>query len=216
MATRGRPQDLRSWMDEKFREVWDRIKELERPDGSQLFNALAKVQELIADLPAQVAAAATAFLSSGFTTGSMTASGNVTAAGTVTATTGFTSTGAYNNNITGVGSYRAMWIGVNGSIGYVPSSLRFKQDVAAMPIDEQAVLALQLVSFRYTAAIENLGDDAPTEVGLIAEQVHELGMTWLVDYDDEGKPFGIKYERLAFALLPVIQSFDQRLRAAGL
>jgi hypothetical protein len=105
---------------------------------------------------------------------------------------------------------------VNGSIGYVPSSLRFKQDVAAMTIDEQAVLALQLVSFRYTAAIENLGDDAPTEVGLIAEQVHDLGMTWLVDYDDEGKPFGIKYERLAFALLPVIQSFDQRLRAAGL
>src|SRR5690606_10841040 len=132
-----------------------RVSESERPTGTQVFEALSKVKQLIDDIGTYV----DAYLASGFTTGSMTATGNVNVTGTVTGTAGFTSTGAYSNNITGVGSYRAMWIGVNGSIGYVPSSLRFKQDVAAMTIDEQAALALQLVSFRYTAAIENLGDD---------------------------------------------------------
>lgn len=189
--------------------------------GDQLYNALAKVRDLIADLPAQVAAATTAFLSSGFTTGSMTASGSVTAGsvsstGTGTFDAGVTSVGAYSNNITGVGSYRAQWVGINGSMGYVPSSRRFKQDIAAMSINEQAVLAMQIVAFRYIAAVENLGEGAPVEVGVIAEQVHELGLTWLVDYDEDGKPFGVKAERLAFALLPVMQDFDRRLSAAGL
>ena len=43
MASRGRPQDLRGVIDERFRQVWERIKELERPDWTQIRNAPSKV-----------------------------------------------------------------------------------------------------------------------------------------------------------------------------
>ena len=35
---------------------------------------------------------------------------------------------------------------------------------------------------------------------VIAEEMHDLGLTWLVDYDEHGKPEGVKYERLVLAV----------------
>jgi hypothetical protein len=68
------------------------------------------------------------------------------------------------------------------------------------------------VTFRYIGAVENLGDDAAVEWGLIAEEIDELGLSWLVDYDEDGLPAGVKYERLALLLTLGLQqqqeSFD--------
>ena len=58
--------------------------------------------------------------------------------------------------------------------------------------------------------------------GVIAEEIHDLGLTWLVDYTEEGLPDGVKHER--FAILLILASKDQqsqideissRLTAAG-
>ncbi|MGW4927981.1 tail fiber domain-containing protein [Agromyces sp. NPDC004153] len=100
-----------------------------------------------------------------------------------------------------------------GRVGHVPSSRRYKRDEAAAELDPATILALQLVTFRYIAAVEELGDDADVELGLIAEDVAELGLDWLVYRDAEGQPAGIRYERLALALLPLVQDHERRLAA---
>lgn len=119
---------------------------------------------------------------------------------------GLKSTDVHSRLLTYGGAYTATYCHVDGTLGHVPSSRRFKRDEQPAELDPAAVLALQMVSFRYTAAVEELGDDADTEIGLIAEDVHALGLTWLVNYDADGAPLGIRYERLALALLPLVQT----------
>lgn len=48
-------------------------------------------------------------------------------------------------------------------------------------------------------------------LGLIAEDVDALGLTDLVLYGPDGKPEGVHYDRLAVALLPVVQDMARRL-----
>jgi hypothetical protein len=142
----------------------------------------------------------------------------VTASGQVLGDTGkfpggVNSVGVYNLLLTYGGPYSSQYIHQDGNMGYVPSSRRFKQDIETMEIDIAVLQQLRLVSFRYIEAVKNLGDDAAVEVGLIAEEVDALGLKWLVDYDTEGKPFGIKYDRLALLFIPWAQSIENRLAA---
>jgi hypothetical protein len=188
-----------------------RISEVERPSGSQVFEALAKVKQLIADLPGLVAAAATAFLAGGFTTGSMNATGNVTASGTGTFTAGLNSPDVYSRVVTGTGSYHATYADSLGQLGQVPSSRRFKQDISTAMLDRATLRQMRVVFYRYIAAVEFLGDDAPSDLGVIAEEIHDLGLTFLVDYDDEGKPFGIDDRAMTFVAVKLAQDAHERL-----
>ncbi|WP_166788708.1 tail fiber domain-containing protein [Cryobacterium sp. HLT2-28] len=146
------------------------------------------------------------------------APGTVTASSAVSGTTGtfptgVSSTGVYSKLLTYGGAYNAQYVHVDGTMGYVPSSRRYKQDIMPATLDPHLLNALQLVTFRYIAAVDNLGDDAVTELGLIAEDVDALGLSWLVDYDTDGKPNGVKYERLALLMIPWAQSIEARLSA---
>lgn len=226
------------------------IKELERPTGTQLAQAVAQLTALVDDLQTQVDnllatevntgnVNATGTISAGGTIsavgtisagGTISADGTISAGGTistngdvtasngrVTGNTGLRSTGVYNNLLTS--SFRVVYVSsVNGpgDLGYVPSSRQFKQDIADAELPPEVWRALRLVTFRYIAAVAELGDQAEVEWGLIAEEVHDLGLTWLVDYDEFGKPFGIKKESIALALIPAIQNIDDRLMAAGI
>lgn len=176
-----------------------RLRELEALDGSQIYNTVQDLRNLIDGLLNQV---------NGNFTGTLTVGG-------LSSLDEIDSLATYSRNVTGSGSYRSVQVNLNGQIGYVPSSRQFKRDIADLP-DSDSVLNVQVVRFRYKDAVENMGDGAPVEVGVIAEQVHKLGLTWLVDYDENGKPFGVKYERLALALLPILQDHSARLKAAGL
>lgn len=49
-----------------------------------------------------------------------------------------------------------------GRVGHVPSSRQYKRDIAPETLSPAYVLALQLVTFRYIAAVEEFGDDADT------------------------------------------------------
>jgi hypothetical protein len=108
--------------------------------------------------------------------------------------------------------YVAAYIDSASRLGIVPSSRRFKKYITAWSPDVQAVFAMQLVTFRYKAAIAGTAD-APLEVGLIAEELDDLGLGWLVYRDDEGLAAGIHYERVALALLPAIQNLNERVTA---
>lgn len=118
------------------------------------------------------------------------------------------SNSVYNRTLGG--SYRNLYVNADGTIGWVSSSRRHKKNIAAAVVDVDAVLALELVTFQYKASVDPDHRDE-LQHGLIAEQIDELGLDWLVDYGTAGQPEGVRYDRLALALLPVIQQQAARL-----
>lgn len=164
--------------------------------------------------------------------GSVSASGEVTG-NHATFPGGINSVDVYNRLLTYGGGYKNQYIHQDGNQGYVPSSRRFKQDIEEWEFDPSVVSYLRVVTFRYIDAVANLGDKAEQELGLIAEELFELGYHWLVDYEvyytEAGRkalvpfqgevasrPFGVKYERLSLILLSWAQSIELRLEAAGI
>lgn len=183
------------------------IREIGRPTGGQFADQLQTLRELVDGLITQV---------NGIFSGYVQAGGNITStAGAGTFPAGVNSTGVYGNLVS-TGAYRVQYINVSGAMGYVPSSRQFKQDIQTAPSADEAMLAMRVVTFRYKQAVEEIGEDAALEWGVIAEEMHDLGLTWLVDYDADGKPEGVKYERLVLAVIPVVQDHERRLVAAGL
>lgn len=121
------------------------------------------------------------------------------------------------NSSVATSGWTAAYINADGRLSRGASSRRYKKDIAAMSIDKQAVLALAVVSFHHKAFLFDADDpmrsNPPLEVGLIAEDLHDAGLGWLVGYDAEGRPDSIRYDRIALALLPVIQDHEARLTA---
>lgn len=195
-----------------LRDVLARLRELEALDGTQIYNTVQELRQLIEGALEQTEVNVSGNIT---TTGGNVAApaGNVTAGGSVSASGKLFAGNWYNNNITGSGGYRAAYVSLNGEAGYVPSSIAFKRDVQTASVDPRAVLDVEVVRFRYKDAVDNMGDDAPVEIGVIAEQVAELGLPWLLDTDEAGVPVGVKYDRMALALLPALQSLARRVAA---
>lgn len=152
------------------------------------------------------------------TTTNVTASGVVTAGdftagnGTLTANGAIVSTSIYNNSLSG--PYRAVWVNSSGLLGNTASTMRVKQDIVDADLSADAARQLRLRNFRYIADVEN-DADAPTYVGLIAEELLEIpGMEKFVFFDEleDGSkvPAGIHYEWLALALIPLVQELSDR------
>jgi len=222
---RGGGTDLFSQLSDQFAALKRQMSELQSASGTQLTDLVAQVKAKLAELDTTVNALVAAALGNYYTkaqTDSKVANpgaifpSTVNASGMVTFPAGVNSTDVYNRLLTYGGGYKNQYIHVDGSMGYVPSSKRFKQDIKTFEIPPELAAKLRVVTFRYIAAVQNPDYVAATEVGLIAEEVHSLGLTWLVDYDEEGMPMGVKYERLVLALVPWMQSIEARLKAAGI
>lgn len=220
------PDSLEPFLEWK-NEVDRQLRVLQRPSGTQTAGLLAQVQAAIATIGATV----TAYLVGGFSTGSMIASGSISAGGNISATgrvtgaAGMTSVGVYNQLLTYGGLYSSQYVHQDGTMGYVPSSRRFKQDIEGAEIEgiRSLMRKIRVVTFRYIAAVESTKYEAAIEWGVIAEEIHDLGLYWLVDYDAEGQPHGVKHER--FATLLILDSQDKqrqidaltkRMEAAGI
>jgi hypothetical protein len=140
----------------------------------------------------------------------MASNGNVAIGGTLNVSSavgiagGLYATDVYNTSVT-YGAYRAVWVNVDGRLGNTASTKTVKQDITPADIPSDAVLGVEVVNFRYIDAVEALGDKAPIEIGVIAEQLLEVpGMEKFVYFDDD-KPAGVHYERLAIAVIPQLQ-----------
>ncbi len=88
-----------------------------------------------------------------------------------------------------------------------PSSRRFKQAISTMGDTAALVRALRPVTFRFRPK-EGQEIEPPLQYGLIAEEVGEVLPT-LVSYDDEGRPYTVRYSLLT----PLLLNEIQRLRA---
>ncbi|MGA4577226.1 tail fiber domain-containing protein [Limisphaera sp. VF-2] len=93
------------------------------------------------------------------------------------------------------GDYRnVQWNDATGRLGYDNSSRRFKENIT--PLRDDFALLLKAQPMTYTRP----GDPDRWEIGYIAEDFHALGLTRLVDYDREGRPDGINYEKICLYL----------------
>jgi hypothetical protein len=89
----------------------------------------------------------------------------------------------------------AMAIDVNGKVGTLPSSRRFKDDIKPMDKTSEAILALKPVTFHYKS-----DKKCREQFGLIAEEVAKINPE-LVALDKEGKPFSVRYDNVNAMLL---------------
>jgi hypothetical protein len=88
-------------------------------------------------------------------------------------------------------------VDLNGHLGTVTSSARFKQDIKPMDKASEAILALQPVTFRYKPELDPGGIP---QFGLVAEQVEKVNPD-LVVRDAEGQVNTVRYEAVNAMLL---------------
>lgn len=157
-----------------------RLRELEALDGSQIYNTVQDLRNLLDGLLAATEVNVTGNITS--------TAGNLSIAGTSNLAGDVDSLATYSRLVTGSGSFRAMSVNILGHVGQTVSSRRFKQDIETAGIPRETLRALRVVFFRYAAQVPFNQDQQPLLLGLIAEEVHDLGLTWLVDYDEEGHP----------------------------
>lgn len=107
----------------------------------------------------------------------------------------------------------AMFVAANGTYHVGSSSRRFKQDILDYSVDYEAFLKMRPVTFRYKQEVEEVGEEAGTTVGFIAEELEDLGLEEYVVFDEEGLPFGIQYGNMVVGLQGIVAKQDQMIKA---
>jgi hypothetical protein len=104
----------------------------------------------------------------------------------------------------------------SGAIQYVTSSLRYKDDPLDAVIEPREVLQLQPRTWVDKGVKERAepGAEIRRNVGFIAEEVDEQpSLRQFVDYDDQGRPDAIQYDRLTVALLELAKTQQTQIDA---
>ncbi|MGC1321715.1 MAG: tail fiber domain-containing protein, partial [Candidatus Udaeobacter sp.] len=86
-------------------------------------------------------------------------------------------------------------VSADGQLGTMPSSERFKKDIATMEKASETILSLRPVTFHYKTDTK----DTP-QFGLIAEEVAKVNPA-LVLPDKDGKPYTVRYDQVNAMLL---------------
>ena len=182
-----------------------RLDTLERPSGEQLARVVEELQAWVADIQAQLDdylandAYTKAQVDARITNPGLV--GNVSSAGSARFDGGLLSNDVYNHLVTGGGAYRATWTHESGFLGYAPSSRRFKTEPRNADFTLDDVLKLRGFFWEYLATAPYSQEGQATQFGLLAEDTHAAGFTWAVDYDEDGKPFGIRDNVIAVIVL---------------
>ena len=111
----------------------------------------------------------------------------------------------YGNAVT---SARAMQINGSGDFGTTASTRRKKHEIQPYTIDLNALLQLEVKSFKYLPEID------PTQTiqhGFIAEEAQTLGLDELIQFDSDGIPDYFAYEKLSTFLLSLVQDLSKRV-----
>lgn len=110
---------------------------------------------------------------------------------------------------------RLATVGGNFTLALVSSSRRYKTDEAEAVIDPAEVLSLSGKTWVDKHELDNGPEgDVKRNVGFIAEELDERpSLRQFVDYDDEGRPDAIQYDRLSVALLEVAKDQQSQIDA---
>lgn len=104
-----------------------------------------------------------------------------------------------SRNFTVSVNYASAYMDGDNWLGITPSALRFKQDVERFDYSLADALKLAdcVATYRLKALVEEQGEDATGEVGVIAEWLIDAGFSEFVVRDAQGAVQSVAYERLA-------------------
>jgi hypothetical protein len=101
---------------------------------------------------------------------------------------------------------------LTSELSQVTSSLRYKQDVEDAEVDAEAFLKLRPRTWRDKNAVDKDPETVERHIGFIAEEVDSLGLPF-VDYDDEGRPDSLQYDRFMAGAVAVMQKQADQIDA---
>jgi hypothetical protein len=114
-------------------------------------------------------------------------------------TTGTAAASPYNATVGSAANLHVL--AADGGLYRATSSIKYKRDVVDYTKGLNALAALRPVFYKGTNPIE--GDTV--YAGLIAEEVHEAGLTEFVQYNQEHEPEGLSYGNMVALLTKAIQ-----------
>jgi len=143
---------------------------------------------------------------------SIVTSSTITAGSTMTAQAYFYNSG-YATTTSSANAY------INSSTGLLArssSSLRYKLDVEPQVIPVASILQLSPKSFIDKASADAQGGSTnglPRILGLIAEEIAQIPVLadLLMNKNEQGQPDSVNYDRVAVALIPLLQDLNTRL-----
>lgn len=99
------------------------------------------------------------------------------------------------------------WNSETGVLGYDNSSRRFKENIKDLEGNFEAILEAKPKTYTRPGTPDRI------EIGFIAEEFHDLGLFPLIDYDKEGLPESLYYEKIATFMLPVMAKQKKQIKA---
>lgn len=116
----------------------------------------------------------------------------------------------YMNPPEGSGSF-SLTIGTNGRLYRTASTRAVKTDIEDYLVNPRTVLDMKPRTWRSKHEVAENPECSNWQVGFIAEELDELGLTGFVEYDHNERPVSIAYDRLSVAMLAVVKDQDRRL-----
>jgi hypothetical protein len=95
----------------------------------------------------------------------------------------------------------------NGDLYRSTSSIKYKKNVENYTKGLTELMQLRPVSYEGKSEV----DAGKTFAGLIAEEVHELGLTEYVQYSDDGSPNALSYQNMVAILIKSVQELKNEL-----
>lgn len=177
-----------------------RLRELEKPSGSQLTQAIQKVLDIgekVLDIGENIDQTVAASINrNSYDRATIDQKCNMWNWGVLSADRGGThTTNAYNNLFT-VGPWRAVWALSDGTMGTSQSSRKVKQDFLKPDITLEQMRSVDWTLYRFIDDVNLNGDSATIHVGMIAEDLDDNGLGQFVEYNDDYEPCGINYPML--------------------
>lgn len=170
-----------------------RLRELEKPSGAQLTQAIKKVLDVSANLDSTVRESINRNSYDRKTIDDKCKAWNW---GVLSTDRGGTNTtNAYDNLFT-VGPWRAVWALADGTMGTAQSSRKVKQDFLMPEITLEQMRSVDWTLYRFIDDVNANGDSATVHLGMIAEELDDNGLGQFVEYNDDYEPCGINYPML--------------------
>lgn len=170
-----------------------RLRELEKPSGSQLTQAIQKVLDISANIDQTVA---TSINRNSYDRATIDAKCNTWNWGVLPPGRGGTNTTNAYNNVFSAGSWRAVWALSDGTMGTAQSSRKVKQDFMMPDITLEQMRSVDWTLYRFIDDVNRNGDSAAVHIGMIAEELDDNGLGQFVEYNDDYEPVGINYPML--------------------
>ena len=90
------------------------------------------------------------------------------------------------------------------------SDINLKQDIVDAQSQWEDIKALQVKNFKLKSLVNAYGEDAPTYLGVIAQEVEASGMNGLVSENEEGTKY-VKYSILYMKAIKALQEAMQKI-----